>query len=160
MKMYTKKSIFEWATYTKSDFLHYDVRKIFLQIPREELLKKIDTRTGRMLEKDSMNEVRKFMKLNIDKNLSSNKIIGIKEISDYCSGTISLKEARNLINIKTRQYAKRQNTWSRGHMVNWHKLYSKDLSILLKKVLKVISSNLTTEDSPIDCTYAQIINRS
>ena len=41
--MYTKKSIFEWATYTKSDFLHYDVRKIFLQIPREELLKKIDT---------------------------------------------------------------------------------------------------------------------
>ena len=139
VKMYTKKSIFEWATYTKSDFLHYDVRKIFLQIPREELLKKIDTRTGRMLEKGSMNEVRKFMKLNIDKNLSSNKIIGIKEISDFCNGTISLKEARNLINIKTRQYAKRQNTWSRGHMVNWHKLYSKDLSILLKKVLKVVS---------------------
>tara|TARA_Y100001970_G_scaffold246434_1_gene314356 strand:- start:690 stop:1607 length:918 start_codon:yes stop_codon:yes gene_type:complete len=139
VKMYTKKSIFDWAAHTKSDFLHCDIRKIFLQIPREDLLKRIDTRTGKMLDGGSINEVKKFVKLHIDKTLSANKIIGIKEIRDYFSGTITLEEARNAINIKTRQYAKRQNTWSRGHMVSWHKLYSKDLSILLKKVLKVIS---------------------
>jgi tRNA dimethylallyltransferase len=52
---------------------------------------------------------------------------------------ISLDECKEHINIKTRQYAKRQNTWARGHMKNWSKLYSKDFSILLKKTLKVIS---------------------
>ena len=52
---------------------------------------------------------------------------------------MTLKEVKKMINIRTRQYAKRQNTWSRGHMKNWKKLYSKDLMILLKKVLKEIS---------------------
>ena len=51
----------------------------------------------------------------------------------------SLEKCKELINVKTRQYAKRQNTWARGHMKNWNKLYSKDFTILLKKTLKVIS---------------------
>ena len=46
---------------------------------------------------------------------------------------------KDLINIKTRQYAKRQNTWARGHMKNWNKLYSKNFSNLLKKSLKVVT---------------------
>ena len=54
-------------------------------------------------------------------------------------GLISLDQCKELINIKTRQYAKRQNTWARGHMKNWNNLYSKDFSILLKKTLKVVS---------------------
>ena len=36
-----------------------------------------------MLEKGSMNEVRKFMKLNIDKNLSSNKIVELKKLAIF-----------------------------------------------------------------------------
>ena len=77
--------------------------------------------------------------MKIKKNLSANKLIGIKEINDYLSGSIDIDQCKKLINIKTRQYAKRQNTWARGHMKNWSKLYSKDFSILLKKTLKVIS---------------------
>ena len=61
------------------------------------------------------------------------------EINDFLKGSISIEQCKDLINIKTRQYAKRQNTWARGHMKNWSKLYSKNLSILLKKSLKVVS---------------------
>ena len=70
---------------------------------------------------------------------SANKLIGVKEINAYLKGSISLNQCKELINIKTRQYAKRQNTWARGHMKNWNKLYSKDFSVLLKKTLKVVS---------------------
>ena len=73
------------------------------------------------------------------KSLSANKLIGVQEINQFIKGSISLEECKDLINIKTRQYAKRQNTWARGHMKNWNKLYSKNFSILLKKTLKVIS---------------------
>ena len=92
-----------------------------------------------MIKKKCINEVIKFNRLKVKKSLSANKLIGVQEINDFLKGSISLGQCKELINIKTRQYAKRQNTWARGHMKNWNKLYSKNISILLKKSLKVVS---------------------
>ena len=135
----TKKSLIDWMSNTKSDFIDYDVKKVFIEIPREELLKKISIRTESMFQNKCIEEVNKFNTLKLNKSLSANKLIGVQEINRYLKGLISLDQCKELINIKTRQYAKRQNTWARGHMKNWNNLYSKDLSILLKKTLKVIS---------------------
>ena len=92
-----------------------------------------------MFKQNCIAEVKKFNLLKINKSLSANKLIGVQEINQYLNSAISLDECKELINIKTRQYAKRQNTWARGHMKNWNKLYSKNFSILLKKTLKVTS---------------------
>jgi tRNA dimethylallyltransferase len=92
-----------------------------------------------MFKENCLDEVKRFKKLNLNKNLSANKLIGVQEINQFIKKSISLDECKELINIKTRQYAKRQNTWARGHMKNWNKLYSKNFSILLKKTLKVTS---------------------
>ena len=135
----TKKSLFDWMSNTKSDFVDYDIKKIFIKIPKEELLKKISKRTETMFKNKCVEEVKKFNTLKLNKSLSANKLIGVQEINSYLNGLITLDRCKELINIKTRQYAKRQNTWARGHMKNWNKLYSKDLSILFKKTLKVIS---------------------
>ena len=139
VKLKTKKSLFEWITKTKSEFLDFNLKKVFVDIPRDELLEKISKRTRLMFNKNCIAEVKKFNRLRVNKSLSANKLIGVHEISQYLKGVISLDECIDLINIKTRQYAKRQNTWARGHMKNWNKLYSKNFSILLKKTLKVIS---------------------
>jgi len=135
----TKKSLFDWTMNTQSDFINFEIKKIFIDIPREELLKKISQRTELMFKNKCIEEVKKFNSFKLNKSLSANKLIGVQEINAYLQGSISLDECKELINIKTRQYAKRQNTWSRGHMKNWNKLYYKDFSILLKKTLKVIS---------------------
>ena len=135
----TKKSLFDWTMNTKSDFINFEIKKIFIDIPREELLKKISERTESMFNNKCMEEVKRFNSIKLDKFLSANKLIGVQEINDHLKGSISLDQCKELINIKTRQYAKRQNTWARGHMKNWNKLYYKDFSILLKKTLKVIS---------------------
>ncbi len=139
VKLKTKKSLFDWFANTKSDFLDFDIRKIFLDIPREELLQKISKRTDQMFKSKCINEVKNFNKLKVNKTLSANKMIGVKEINDYLRGHINIEKCKDLINIKTRQYAKRQNTWARGHMKNWNKIYSKNFSNLLKKSLKVVS---------------------
>ena len=139
VKLKTKKSLFEWISKTKSEFLDFNLTKILIDIPRDELLQKISKRTELMFEQNCVTEVKKFNDLKINKSLSANKLIGIHEINQYLENTISLEECKDLINIRTRQYAKRQNTWARGHMKNWIKLYSKNFSILLKKTLKVIS---------------------
>ena len=139
VKLKTKKSLYDWFDKTKSEFLDFNVSKIFIDIPRDQLLKKISKRTELMFKENCISEVIQFNKIKIKKNLSANKLIGVYEINQYLKGMISVDECMELINIKTRQYAKRQNTWARGHMKNWIKLYSKNFSILLKKAIKVTS---------------------
>ena len=139
MVLKTKKSLFDWIADTKSDFINFEVLKIYLDIPRDELLKKIYLRTELMFKNKCIKEVKKFNSLKLKNSLSANKLIGVQEINAYLKGSLSIDQCKELINIKTRQYAKRQNTWARGHMKNWNKLYSKDFTTLLKKTLKVIS---------------------
>jgi len=139
VKLKTKKSLFDWFAKTKSDFLDFDLRKVFIDIPRKDLLLKISNRTEHMFKENCLGEVKKFKTLRLNKSLSANKLIGVREINRLIKDNISLDECKELINIKTRQYAKRQNTWARGHMRNWIKLYSKNFSILLKKAIKVTS---------------------
>ena len=139
VKLKTKKSLFDWFVKTRSDFLDFDLRKVFIDIPRNDLLLNISKRIELMFKEDCFKEVKKFNTMRLNKSLSANKLIGVQEINQFIIDNISLEECKELINIKTRQYAKRQNTWARGHMKNWNKLYSKNFSILLKKTLKVIS---------------------
>ncbi len=139
VKLKTNKSLFDWFKNTKSEFTDFEISKIFIDIPREVLLKKISIRTDQMFKNRCVNEVKKFNNLKVNKSLSANKLIGVQEINDFLRNSTSIEQCKDLINIKTRQYAKRQNTWARGHMKNWNKLYSKNFSNLLKKSLKVVS---------------------
>jgi tRNA dimethylallyltransferase len=139
VKKFTKKSIFEWYKLTKSDFREFEIYKIFLDIPREKILQNISRRTKEMIKNNSISEVKNFLKLNVDPALSANKIIGVKEIKEYLEKKLDINQAIELINIKTRQYAKRQVTWSRGHMVDWKREYSNGFSELSKNILKLLS---------------------
>ena len=139
VKEFTKKSIFEWFKLTKPEFKQFQIFKIFIDVPREKLLKKILSRVDQMFKNNCIEEVKNFLKLNIKSSLSANKIIGVQEIKDHLSGILNLAQTKELINIKTRQYAKRQATWARGHMADWNKQYSNSFSSLSKKILKVIT---------------------
>ena len=139
VKEFTKKSIFEWYKQTKSEFKKFQIFKIFINVPRERLLKNILIRADQMFKNNCIKEVKFFLSLKIDPSLSANKIIGVREIKNHLSGVLNLVQAKELINIKTRQYAKRQITWARGHMTDWNKLYSNSFSSLSKKILKAIS---------------------
>ena len=101
--------------------------------------KKIATRVDKMFSDGVINEVEKFYKMKVNKELSSNKIIGIKEIGDYLQNKTKLIETKELITIKTRQYAKRQFTWARGHMKSWEMIYSLNINDLFKKAINKIS---------------------
>jgi tRNA dimethylallyltransferase len=92
-----------------------------------------------MIKNNCIYEVKNFLKLKIDPTLSANKIIGVQEIKAYLEKKLDLNEVTELIDIKTRQYAKRQVTWSRGHMADWKREYSNSFRELSKKILKHLS---------------------
>ena len=87
-----------------------------------------------MLDAGAISEVKKFLKLRISKNKSISKAIGIDEINDFIKKKIDKDEVIEKISIKTRQYAKRQATWARGHMANWKKIKVNRLNNFLKKI--------------------------
>jgi len=86
-----------------------------------------------MIKIGAIREVKRFIKLKVRKDKSVNKAIGINEIKEYLKKTKDLSDVIEKISIKTRQYAKRQSTWARGHMVSWLKLTPNDLNKFLKK---------------------------
>ena len=139
VKKLTNTSLFVFTKKTKSNFDNKIFKKLFINIPRELLHKKIDKRVEDMFEKDVIAEVKNFLKIKVNKALSSNKIIGIKEIKDYINGKITLIKTKELIKLKTRQYAKRQFTWARGHMKSWEMIYSPNFNDLFRKAINKIS---------------------
>ena len=87
-----------------------------------------------MLDLGVILEVKKFLKLRISKNKSISRAIGVAEIKGFINKKINKEEVIEKISIKTRQYAKRQVTWARGHMASWKKIKPQRLNNFLKKI--------------------------
>ena len=138
VKFYTKKSIFDWQKNTKNNLKDINFKKIFLNFPREVLLVKIEKRFKKMVDQGALKEAKKFKKLGVSKILTSNNILGLKEIISYLEGKMTLKEAGERSIIRTRQYIKRQMTWFRGQMKDWNEFNDLKQADLRKKVLKFI----------------------
>ena len=134
VKEFTKKSLHEWFKNTKSYFEEDEFYKIYIDYPRQDLIKRINQRTEQMFVMGAIKEVKRFIKLKIKKDKSVNKAIGINEIKEYLNNKKELVNIEEKISIKTRQYAKRQSTWARGHMMNWNKIEPKNLNKFLKKI--------------------------
>ena len=136
VKSYTNVSMYDWLTKTKSEFKDSDFLKLHIETKREKLIERIDLRTSDMINGGAVNEVKKFLKLKIKKNQSVNKVIGVAELTQYLNREITLEEAKELILIKTRQYAKRQATWARTRMISWVKIDQTKLDDYIKKLKK------------------------
>ena len=139
IKNYTKISIINWFKKTKKYIASDEFVKLYIDYPRDSLISRINMRVDNMFTNGAIEEVRRFNKLKVKKENSSNKVIGIKEISSLLNKQSTLEQAKELIAIKTRQYAKRQVTWARGQMQSWQKINPKNLSLTLKKI-KIIES--------------------
>ena len=131
---FTKKSIFEWYKKTKSQYKKDEFLKIYIDYPKEKLINKISKRVDQMIKDGAVEEVKNFEKLNLKNDNNLNKVIGIREIKDFIDKKTSFKEMKLNIVIKTRQYAKRQRTWSRGQMSDWQKFDPNGLLKFIKKL--------------------------
>jgi tRNA dimethylallyltransferase len=95
----------------------FNIIKIGLQLPKEELHFNINTRVDKMIIDGLVDEVRSLMPY---KHLSAIQTPGYKEIIEYLDKKISFDEAIELIKRNTRHFAKRQLTWfTKDQEINW-----------------------------------------
>ena len=136
IKKYTNISMYDWLKKTKSAFNENEFLKLYIDFNRQELINRISLRTVKMLQKGAIKEVKRFNTQKIKKDSSVNKVIGVNELKQYLKNQMTLEEVRELISIRTRQYAKRQTTWARSRMSTWNKINPKEISSLIKKINK------------------------
>ena len=92
----------------------YDCLFICFNTNREELYERINQRVEAMFTIGWIKECQDLLAEGID--ITKIKDIGYREIGQYLQGLLSLKEIKEIIKQKTRNYAKRQLTWFRNKM--------------------------------------------
>ena len=128
--------MYDWLDKTNSKFNESDFLKLYIDFKRENLIKRISLRTGKMIKDGALKEVKEFLKLKIKKEKSINRVIGIDELTQLLNKQIDLDKAQELITIKTRQYAKRQATWARSRMTSWKKISPIQIGSYIKRLNK------------------------
>ena len=136
IKSFTKVSMYTWLNKTKSEFNENEFLKLYIDFKRDDLIKRISSRTNRMIKNGALKEVKKFIKFKIKKERSVNRVIGIDELTQYLNKKINLEKTQDLISIKTRQYAKRQATWARSRMISWKKISAVKVDDYIKSLNK------------------------
>jgi tRNA dimethylallyltransferase len=124
----------------------YPILQIGLDGETDAIDKRIAQRTAQMIEAGLVEEVARLgQKYGWDLPLL--ETLGYQEIKQYLAGTISLEQAKDLIVLHTRQFAKRQRTWFRAYPeIQWFDLDSPDL---LEKVWQYLQSFLmSAENNP------------
>lgn len=90
----------------------FDIVRLAIEHPRDELFGRISARVGEMVEQGLVAEVERLMP---KRGLNSLNTVGVKEIMSYLDGGMSLDEAMAKIARNTRVYAKKQLTWMRRY---------------------------------------------
>ncbi len=90
------------------------MRTIVLDLPRDELYRRIETRCHDMLDAGFVEEVRALFAAGYSHELSSLQSLGYREIGVFVRGGCTLEEAVKKMAQATRNFAKRQITWFRG----------------------------------------------
>jgi tRNA dimethylallyltransferase len=88
----------------------FDIKKIGIDIPKEQLHQRIHDRVDQMMKDGLLEEVKSLTNYRQHNALQT---VGYRELFEYLDGKCTLETAVTNIKTNTRQYAKRQLTWFR-----------------------------------------------
>ncbi|MEO6218905.1 MAG: tRNA (adenosine(37)-N6)-dimethylallyltransferase MiaA [Ginsengibacter sp.] len=112
VKLSTGKSILNFQSDKKAK-RGFEIKNINLEIPREELYKRINQRVVEMMEQGLLKEAESLYAF---RHLNALQTVGYRELFEYMDGNNSLDEATELIKRNTRHFAKRQITWFKSQI--------------------------------------------
>ncbi len=132
VKLSTGKSILDFHSKKKKP-RDFNIIKIGLELPRAELVERINKRVDMMIEEGLAEEVKSLWPF---QQLNALQTVGYRELFSYFENDLSFPQAVQAIKINTRQYAKRQMTWfKKDEAVQWQVPdYKKVLAVIMQKL--------------------------
>lgn len=114
----------------------FEIIKIGLEMEREFLYERINSRMDIMLESGLLEEVKSLEKF---KNKNALQTVGYKEIFDFLDKKYDWIEAERLLKRNSRRYAKRQITWfKKDQEINWISVTPNDTANTFNSILKLL----------------------
>lgn len=97
----------------------FAIKKIGLELPREELYKRINSRVDKMVDAGWLKEAKSVFDL---RHLNALNTVGYKELFAFLADELTFSEAIDKIKVNTRRFAKRQLTWfKKDEEIVWRK---------------------------------------
>jgi tRNA dimethylallyltransferase len=115
----TGRSLVDWHRDGGQPLLPQGVVKVFLDVERDELYRRIGRRFDEMLAAGALDEVRALDARGLDPLLPAMKAHGVPWLRRHLKGEMSLADAAAEGKKDTRHYAKRQATWFRHQLPDW-----------------------------------------
>ena len=112
----TGKPLSSWHRESPSDVAALTGLIIQLELPREEIDRRINDRVTYMVERGLVSEVRSLLEAGYTFDDPGMTATGYREIAHYLEGGQTLEEAMEEIRRNTRRYARRQLTWFRNQL--------------------------------------------
>jgi tRNA dimethylallyltransferase len=93
---------------------NYQFKIMCITRERKDIYRRINERVETMFDKGLVDEVQSL--LNTPEGLSkqAKQALGYKEVIQYLDGGLTLDDAKDMVKLNTRRFAKRQMTWFRG----------------------------------------------
>ena len=116
----TGRGLADWQDATPPPMLRVaDSIPIVFNVARDWLNQRIATRFESMIAEGALDEMRALLPV-WSPDLPCAKAIGARQLVAYLNGETSLETAQYEATIATQQFAKRQRTWFRSKMADWH----------------------------------------
>lgn len=108
------------SSFPRSTGFNPDLLVVGLDMPRDEMYRRIDARVDDMVERGLVQEVEGLIRKGYSDRLFPMRSLGYREIGDYLFGRTTLGESLRLFKRNTRHFARRQLTWFRNDSrINW-----------------------------------------
>src|SRR5690606_11564860 len=95
-----------------------------LDMEREALYQRSDTRVDIMIKNGFVYEVQSLLDMGYNRSLASMSALGYREMAEHILDDLSLDEAIQRTKFSTHNFIRRQEVWFRGHDngILWHNI--------------------------------------
>jgi tRNA dimethylallyltransferase len=130
----TGRPLTHWQATTAPGLLARGALRLLVTPPRAEIYARCDARLGRMIDAGALDEVRVLDAMGLPAQRPAMRALGVPHLLRHVRGEVGLDEALEAARTATRRYAKRQMTWFRHRMADWHRLEQIDRAELAAAV--------------------------
>ena len=135
----TGRSLAAWQRAPGQPVLDATACVRLLVVPeRAELQRRCDARFDAMMAAGGLAEIAAFRDLRLDAALPAMRALGVAALAAHLDGGLDLATAIEAAKRETRQYAKRQLTWLRRHMIAWNNVFEQLSESKIDRIISMI----------------------
>ena len=135
----TGKSLSAWQQVPGVPLIEPSQIARFVLMPeRETMMARCDARFDAMIQDNVLEEVARLRDLELGSDLPVMRVLGLRPLIGHIERRLPLDAAISQAKTETRQFAKRQVTWLKRHMISWKSFSTQDSKRNLGQIIALI----------------------